>query len=181
MKNIVIIGAPRCGKTTLSNLLYEKIKCQIIHGDCERTAIDLVFPELNIKKNENFIKYLEILLRKQQRDNKYQYPVIIESTDITPDNIDKYFNRDNNIIICLGVVSIDYREFAKTIIDNDTKLDWTYKYSLEQIEEYAKEYINISLKYQQECLKRNIKFIDTSHNRQEILNNLCVDIINIIN
>ena len=71
MKSIIIIGEPRCGKTTLANALYDKLNCQIIHGDCERVSLSLAFPELNIKENPKFVKYLEILLRKQQRDSKY--------------------------------------------------------------------------------------------------------------
>lgn len=55
MKNIIIIGTPRCGKTTLANMIYDKLKCQIIHGDCERVSLDLAFPELNIKTNKNFL------------------------------------------------------------------------------------------------------------------------------
>ena len=178
MKNIIIIGTPRSGKTTLANMLYGKIKCQIIHGDCERLAIDLTFPELHIKENKNFCKYLEILIRKQHRDNKYKYPIILESTDINPEDIDNYFNKDNNIIICLGTTLIDYKKYAEMILKNDTKLDWTYKYSKEQIEEYTKEYIQKSKENLEECKKRNIKFIDTSIEREKVLNNLLNIIIN---
>ena len=45
MKSIIIIGEPRCGKTTLANELYDKLNCQIIHGDCERVSLSLAFPE----------------------------------------------------------------------------------------------------------------------------------------
>ena len=181
MKNIIIIGTPRCGKTTLANMIYDKIKCQIIHGDYQRIAIDLAFPELNIKTNKNFSKCLEILVRKYHRDNKYKYPVILESTDITLEDIDKYFDKDNSIIICLGTISIDYMKFASEIIKNDTKLDWTKDYSKKEIEEMCKEYIEISKKNLDESKKRNIKFIDTSINRNNVLNNLLNEILSLIN
>lgn len=181
MKNIIIIGTPRCGKTTLANMLYDKIKCQIIHGDSNRIAIDLTFPELNIKNNKEFCKYLEILLRKEHRDNKYKYPMVLESTDITPEDIEKYFDKKNNIIICLGTTLINYKTYAEKIIENDTHLDWTKNYSKDKIEELCKDYINTSKKNLKLCQKKNIKFIDTSIDREKILNNLLNEIIDYIN
>lgn len=165
MKSIIIIGEPRCGKTTLANELYDKLNCQIIHGDCERVSLSLAFPELNIKENPKFVKYLEILLRKQQRDSKYS--VILESTDIQPRDIAETFNLDNNIVICLGVTSIDYKQFCDYIIKNDTENDWTKKCSKDEILNYCKEYISNSKINEAECIKYNIKFFDMSFNRNE--------------
>lgn len=165
MKSIIIIGEPRCGKTTLANALYDKLNCQIIHGDCERVSLSLAFPELNIKENPKFVKYLEILLRKQQRDSKYS--VILESTDIKPKDIIETFSLDNNIVICLGVASIDYNDFCDYIIKNDTENDWTKKCSKDEILSYCKEYISNSKINEVECIKNNIKYFDMSFNRAE--------------
>lgn len=170
MKSIIIIGEPRCGKTTLSNVLYDKFKCQIIHGDCERVSLSLAFPELNIKKNPNFVKYLEILLRKQQRDSKYS--VVLESTDIKPKDIVSTFNVDDNIVVCLGVTSINYIEFCDYILKNDTDNDWTRKCTKEEILNYCKEYISNSKLNEEECNRFNIKFFDMSFNRNQKINEI---------
>lgn len=45
----------------------------------------------------------------------------------------------------------------------------------------CKEYIEISKKNLDECKKRNIKFIDTSINRNNVLNNLLNEILSLIN
>jgi hypothetical protein len=170
MKSIIIIGEPRCGKTTLANVLYDRLNCQIIHGDCERVSLSLVFPELNIKENPKFVKYLETLLRKQQRDSKYS--VVLESTDIKPKDIIETFNPNNNIVICLGVSKIDYNEFCDYIIKNDTENDWTKKCSKEEILNYCKEYISNSKMNESECIKNNIKYYDMSSNRTDQINEI---------
>lgn len=72
-------------------------------------------------------------------------------------------------------------KFASEIIKNDTKLDWTKDYSRKEIEAMCKEYIEISKKNLDECKKRNIKFIDTSINRNNVLNNLLNEILSLIN
>lgn len=72
-------------------------------------------------------------------------------------------------------------KFASEIIKNDTKLDWTKDYSKKEIEEMCKEYIEISKKNLDESKKRNIKFIDTSINRNNVLNNLLNEILSLIN
>lgn len=48
MKNIIIIGRPRSGKSTLADIISEKYNYQIIRTDCVRAAFKDVFPELNI-------------------------------------------------------------------------------------------------------------------------------------
>lgn len=49
MKNILISGVPRSGKTTLSIMLANSLKnYHIISLDCVRNSFDDVFPQLDI-------------------------------------------------------------------------------------------------------------------------------------
>ena len=49
MKNIIIIGRPRAGKSTLANMIADKYHYQIIRTDTIRNAFRDVFPELGIR------------------------------------------------------------------------------------------------------------------------------------
>jgi len=49
MKNIIIIGRSRVGKSTLANMIADKYNYQIIRTDIIRNTFKEVFPELNIK------------------------------------------------------------------------------------------------------------------------------------
>ena len=48
MKNIVIFGCPRAGKTTISKRLNEELKYNIISIDSIVTAFQGVYPEIQI-------------------------------------------------------------------------------------------------------------------------------------
>lgn len=51
MKNIIIIGRPRAGKSTLANMIADKFNYQIIRTDAVRNTFKTVFPELNIRSH----------------------------------------------------------------------------------------------------------------------------------
>lgn len=53
MKNIVIAGVPRAGKTTLATLLAKELEnYHILSLDCIRNAFDDIFPQLDINPRE---------------------------------------------------------------------------------------------------------------------------------
>jgi len=162
MKNIVIFGIPRSGKSTLAHKLNKKFHYPLINGDCERVSMSNIFPELDIEHNKNFSKYLEILLRKYKREFKNSVPIILESVDITIKDINAYFNKEDNIFICLGVSSISAEEFADMIIKYDGDFDWTKKTAKEDLINYCSKYIETSKQNEIYCRNNNIMYIETS-------------------
>ena len=72
--------------------------------------------------------------------------------------------------------NISYEELAEHIKKNDKDNDWTKNKSKEEIEIFCKEYIENSKLNKLECEKYNIKFVDTSIDRQEKLNSLIKEI-----
>ena len=48
MKNIIIFGEPRSGKSTLANMIIDKFNYQVIHVDAVRDTFKEIYPELNI-------------------------------------------------------------------------------------------------------------------------------------
>ncbi len=56
MKNIIILGRPRAGKSTLANMIVDKYNYQIIRTDTIRSCLKDVFPELNIGPYTAFLQ-----------------------------------------------------------------------------------------------------------------------------
>lgn len=83
-------------------------------------------------------------------------------------------------MICLGYPIITAEEVVKNWRKYDTELDWTKKKSDVELLKIAEDEINKSKQLKEECEKYNIKFIDTSFNRNETLNKLLEDIKNSI-
>lgn len=178
MKNIIIFGEPRSGKSTLANMIVDKFNYQVIHVDAIRDTFKEIYPELNIapniaihnKKFQLFIQeYLNRNTKKEER-NKYGY--VVEGCETSVEDCDKLFNTDENIIYYLAPVDITPEEFFNNIRTNDTEYDWTFKLSDEELMQNVKSMITKGRQIKEKCEKYNINFVDSSHNRKEKLNNI---------
>lgn len=178
MKNIIILGQPRTGKTTLSNMIVEKFGYQVIHMDHVRNAFREVYPELGITPktaNENekfqlFLKtYFDMCLRNKEKNN---YNYVMEGCEINVADCYKMYSSENNIIIALGKTEVTGEELFRDIRKYDTTAEWTYRRTDEQLLEYAESIVEKSKEIKRECEKFNITFFDTSKNRDEVLNEI---------
>ena len=90
MKNILIFGIPRAGKSTLSKIIAKKYNNYItIDTDSIRDAFQHALPSTEINKyngkgmKDDFPKFIEQLLYWESYNNQ-EYNYIIDSADITP-------------------------------------------------------------------------------------------------
>lgn len=184
MRNVIILGRPRCGKSTLANMIADKYDYQILRVDAIRDTFKVIYPELSIApniamKNKKFQLFLKEYLRKYVGSKSSdKYGVVLEGCETSVKDCNELFNDGNNIIYYLGAIDTTSEELAKKIKENDTEKDWTYTYSLEKLVEYSKEIIENSRVMKEECKKYNIKFIDTCNNRKEILEKILNEIEN---
>ena len=182
MKNIIIFGEPRSGKSTLANMIIDKFNYQVIHVDAVRDTFKEIYPELNIapdiainnKKFQLFIQ--EYLNRNTKQEEKNKYGYVVEGCETSVDDCNRLFNTDENIIYYLAPDDITPEEFFNNIRANDTEKDWTFKLSDEELMQKVKNMITKGKKIKEECRKYNIKFVDTSHNRKEKLNTILKNI-----
>ena len=179
MKNIVILGVARAGKTTLSRMIVNKYKnYQVINGDCVRAAFQEVFPELEINRfhgkgmEKNFSYFCSELLKYEIKQNKKDFNYIFESCDITPENASKYFNLDNTLIIFLGYPNLSIEEILYNYKHYADKNDYMLKKTPEEMENRANLWSQKSKEYKELCEKNNIKFIDVSYDRKLIFDKL---------
>lgn len=180
MKNIILIGASRAGKSSFTKLLNEKIKnLSLIKTDLLRLA----FREAIVKNNTintNILKqnpdYINYILSYYKFANKYdtEYIKIIDTVDFTPKDSALF---ENSIMICLVYPNITPEEVVKNWRKYDTELDWTKNKSDEELIEIAATEIENSKFLQHECKKYNVKFIDTSYNRNAKLKELLEDVL----
>ncbi len=80
------------------------------------------------------------------------------------------FNREDTILLFLGTPRQTIDKHFNEIKKYQTKKDWIYDRSDEHILEHSKYWINKSKEYEKECKKLNIWYVDTSFNRDKILN-----------
>lgn len=133
MKNILIIGSPRTGKTTLAKMITNSIACyNIINTDVIRDGIyEAFFNNIDEKErklivNKAFPRFIEHILKQYQNYyNPDTYYVIegdilsIEDTLLVQKNCDVE-------IICIGTPNISKEDLFKRIRQNAIKYGcWT--------------------------------------------------------
>ena len=178
MKNIAIFGSSRSGKSTLAKMISKKYpNYHIIIGDDIRWAFQETLPNNNINSKggigmiEDFPNFLSCLFYKSIKRNKGIFNYIVETCDITPQKAAKLFNKENTILLFLGIPNQTIKQHFEEIRKYETENDWTYNRNDEQILEHSKHWITKSKEYEKECKRLNIWYVDTSFNRTEILEN----------
>ncbi len=168
MKNIIIIGPSRVGKTTLSSILCEKYNLNYISGDSIRNAFINIYPVLgytpkNTIERIEFCKFINWLIKENNVHLKRDIYYVIDSADISLDNAIQIF--DDAIIIGVGCKDITIQDMIEKMKKNDTKLEWTYGYSDDDLYSVAKETITNSKELYKKCLNSNVFYFDTSIDR----------------
>lgn len=179
MKNIIILGVARSGKTTLARMIKHKYpNYNIIDGDCIRTAFEKALPEVNINHiNGNgmiqkFPEFCSNLFEYQIKEHKNHFNYIFESCDISPIQLKEYFNMENKTIIFLGYPNLTIEETIANYKKYADEFDYMIKKTDEEIRNRAIIWTKKSKELREECLKNQIKFIDVSYDRKNTFEKL---------
>lgn len=187
MRNIIIMGVGRSGKTTLSKLFKEvDPECNIIHSDAIKWGI--------IRANGDEPKFREDILKQMEWEksgylqdvliemfvhhirNHYE-PVVLETGQVYLDYLlhhpaYKYIKGTTDIIV-LGTGGKNKDERARDCRRHDLETDWTYKISEQELSDYASDWEKQDLCRIEECRQYHIPYYDTSGDRAKILNDIC--------
>ena len=162
---IFILGAPRCGKTTLTKKIIELTNSSyiILSLDAFSSMLRREFDDFNlytekviIQPNVNVEKFINIIKGyvKAFVDDYPNQTIIIEGCQITPKQATAFF--PNSKIICLGRTG-DIVDIKNAIITKD----WMAKLPQSEIEEYARKIHQLSVNYKNECKKTNYLYCET--------------------
>jgi len=184
-KHIIIAGVPRAGKTTLCSKIVHSLKYQHLAMDGIMCSFEEAFPETGvlhtdcwdfIETSKQFIKFMKRFSETGNYD-KLEYRLAFDLYHITPK--DYYENIDANCcdIYFLGYSNITQEEMFNQIRKFDVQYDWTKDINDEKLKYHISQYIEISKWLQDECNKYNLTFIDVSTNREKVLNDLALKIL----
>lgn len=181
MKNILIMGIGRAGKTTLSKMIKDKHNSyNLIHSDSLKWAMiraegKEAFYRENVDKQKEFEHgeyfqrtLLELYKSLIGKDNKH-YGYILESGQLHPKIVKEMIDFDNTAVVCLGLGNLSIEDMVNQCIKYDTEESWTYGLPEEYLTEHAQDWYNCNEMLKKECPKYGIEYIDTSKNREKIL------------
>ena len=185
MKDIIIMGCPRAGKTTLAEMLRKELSYQVISTDSLIAAFEKNFSQVGIARKEVFrekskkiVPFLYTYIEKYKRDYPNQN-FIIEGSQMMPYHVIQIFNKSKAEFVCLGYPYASWNDLLKNIRENDKFLDNSYsrKLSDKELEKRIKFWIEFSNFLKDESMRYNIPFYETDKDRQGKLNTVCNNIV----
>jgi hypothetical protein len=203
MKNIIIAGASRTGKTTLAERLNEEFNYFIISLDKIIAAFGRAYPQMDIrhhwdyeKMKDNLAPFLGHFLgvfsdsRHVEDDQNFRARIIkgnkfvLEGAPFNFDIISSVLNmyeieklKAHFILVGLVQNRKTADDFVRDFKKYDTADDWTYDWSEEELREYA---VSRAIPFNREMTELLTKYgfavYDTSVEREQVFDRIIYDI-----
>lgn len=202
MKNIIIAGAGRNGKTTLARKINEELNYFVINLDKLMTVFDKAYPQLDVRIAWNYDKatanvapflghFLGMLsssygmadnlnLRAHDvKGNKF----VLEGGHFDFDQITSIMKtygieelKDKFILIGLVQNRKTADEYFADLRKYDTADDWTYSFDDNELREFSEMSIQFNLEMTDYLMKYGFTIYDTSTEREQVFDKILSDI-----
>lgn len=170
----MLLGISRSGKSTFANMLHDKYNYNIIHGDMIKSSYQKHInnrSSAELKEDDNYRLFIKDIFYHEVKYNKTN--CIIDTVDIFPADITED-DKEKYIIYFFGFPNIEPEELVK--IWKDTDLEFTKRFTDEELLAKATRGINKSKWLKESCKRNNVTFINTTYNRNETFGKLLNEI-----
>ena len=202
MKNIIIVGPGRGGKTTLAKRINEEINYFVIHMDYLMTTLDRAYPQLDVriardveKATANIAPFIghylgmsvcyrdfeeDLVLDKHvAKGNKF----VMEGGHFEFDKVSSVFEKyeigelkDNFILIGLVQHTKTAVEFFNDLRKYDTEGEWTHSVGDDSLMAYCEFLVLNSREMFDNFMKYGFTIYDTSGEREKVFDKIIDDI-----
>jgi len=184
MKNIIIWGVPRSGKSTLANMIRQEFGHSVIQMDAIKRVYDVLRPEDNIYAHETtnynearlmakmVTRLIQCLSWGNDRGEFHVYEgVSFDMDTVLPALQNDLFpiSLDNFVIICVGYADISPDDKVKQIAQYETTKDWTLSETAESKLAHFIKYCDESQFVKETADRLGLAYFDVSFNRDEVL------------
>lgn len=203
LKNIIIAGPSRAGKTTLARKINEELNYFVISLDKLVATFQGAYPQLDIRLNwnrekttDNLAPFLGHFLGAFSSDHGVAYELNLRAHAVKGNRFvleGGYFNfdkispilktygieelKDNFSLIGLVQNKKTSDEFVDDFRKYDTQDDWTYGFNDDELREYAsQEAIPFSRFMTDHLMEYGFTIYDTSTDRAQVLDQIVEDI-----
>lgn len=202
MKNIIIAGVGRNGKTTLAKKINEELNYFVINLDKLMTAFGRAYPQLDIRIAWNYEKataniapflghYLGMLssshgyaddlnLRTHDvKGNRFvleggHYDFEIISSILKTYGIEEL--KDSFILIGLVQNNKTADEFFSDLRKYDTEDEWTYRFDDEELRDFSETLVKWNREFTDYLMNYGFTLYDTSGEREQVFDKIIEDI-----
>ena len=203
MKNIIIVGSSRAGKTTLAKRLNEELGYFVISLDKLVATFAGAYPQLDIrlawnreKTTENLAPFIGHFLGMFSSDSGRAYELYLQAHAVTRNRFvmeGAYFdfNKISSILKTYGIEEIKGKFHLIGLVQNnktpdeffngfrkyDTEDDWTCNFSDDELKEYiSQDAIPSNRSMTDDLIKHGFSIYDTSTERERVFDKIMADI-----
>ena len=170
MKHIIIAGAPRSGKTTISRELTYLGYVHYRLDSIKRAVFSMFCPgEKDWNKASKFTaKVIEKLVDDNEQESIRKEYFIFDTPHLYPKDVAN-FNSMHYTIVFLGYTDVDVDKKVRDILLYDSKTCWTHKLNLLDLYDLVEGNIEFSKEIKEQCQKYDIPYFDISENSEVVL------------
>lgn len=172
MKNIIIVGASRSGKSTLAKQITSMLNISHFPFDAFVSTLEELYPQIGIKHvddNIDMSRKISRLLRVFVKHMEYEESrYLIDLYQVYPEDLKEILNQDF-VILYLGYPFVEIKDKLKQIKQHARKIDWTNDVSDEEMIEIITLFQNENKIMYEQCKKLGIPFFDTSTNFEKVI------------
>lgn len=202
MKNIIIAGCGRNGKTTLARKINEELNYFVINLDKLMTAFGKAYPQLDIriawnyeKATANIAPFLGHYLGMLSSGNGYADDLnlrthavkgnrfVLEGGHFDFEKIISILNtygiddlKNNFILIGLVQNKKSANEYFNDLRKYDSKDEWTYSMNDDELRKFSEMSVSWNREMTDYLLKYGFAIYDTSTEREQVLDKIVEDI-----
>ena len=174
MKNILILGAARSGKTTLAKMIADEYGFSIIDVDAFIGAFKENYPDLGFDYHSESNHLIAPFVASYVNAFMYHYPnlnFVIEGYHIKLADAVKLFG-DKLEIIVLGYPKLTGEQVLANVRKYEGKFDYTRAIDYEQLLNTLTRHVEYSKNFEKQCKELGLSFYDTSYDRKVVLDNI---------
>ena len=174
MKNILILGVARSGKTTLSNMIAKRYGFSIIDIDAFIGAFKENYPNMGFDYHSKSNHLIAPFVASYVNATTYNHPntnFVIEGYHIKLADAVKLFGNKLEIIV-LGYPQLTGEQVLANVRKYEGKFDYTRAIPDEDLLQIVTRHVEYSKNFEKECKQLGLPFYDTSFDRENVLKNI---------
>lgn len=171
MKNLIIAGASRAGKSMVAKAVAKRLNISYIPFDSIISTVGNLYPEHGVNHYDDTLcasKEIAAFLKEFLSHLEYEgINFIIDIYQIKPLDLADAIDLDNYKVIYIGYPTIPLEDKIYAVRHAARPQDWTEDISDEELAPIIKGFIEDSIVLTDQCQKAHIPFVDTTDNFED--------------
>ncbi len=164
MKHIIVAGAPRSGKTTISRELTYLGYVHYRLDSIKRAVFSIFCPGVHDwhKASKVTVEIIEKLVDDNDQESSRMEYFIFDTPHVYPEDV-RHLDKNKYLIVFLGYTDVSLEDKVNHILAHDTKTCWTQKLPREKLTSLVEGNIAFSKEISAQCVEYGIPYFDVSH------------------